>query len=144
MEYTPYYTHYYHLLNALPTEYRNKTILQQKLREKICAKLEQKTTLIQESIVEKYLIEGGVNQLASWINFYCKKCQHVASIVNLFQINEDRLFLKNPPEKPGWDLNFSPKLTKKVYLQVVKKIFAQLRYVLYKEIRQVQRQRKVN
>ena len=74
MEYTPYYTHYYHLLNALPTEYRNKTILQQKLREKICAKLEQKTILIQESIVEKYLIEGGVNQLASWINFYCKKC----------------------------------------------------------------------
>ena len=104
MEYTPYYTHYYHLLSALPTEYRNKTILQQKLREKICAKLEQKTMQIQENIVEKYLIEGGVNELATWINFYCKECSHVAAIVNLFQVNEDRLFLKTPPEKPNWDL----------------------------------------
>ena len=116
MEYTPYYTHYYHLLTALPTEYRNKTILQQKLREKICAKLEQKTMQIQENIVEKYLIDGGVNELATWINFYCKACPQVAAIVNLFQINEDKLFLKTPPEKPDWDLQFSPRLSKKVYL----------------------------
>ena len=28
MEYTPYYTHYYHLLTALQQEYRGKPILQ--------------------------------------------------------------------------------------------------------------------
>ena len=84
MEYTPYYTHYFHLLTALPQEYKNKSILQQKLREKICSKLEDRTEQIQEEIVEKYMVQGGVKELAVWINFYCKECPRVAEIVNLF------------------------------------------------------------
>lgn len=40
MEYTPYYTHYYHLLKALQREYASKPILQQKLTDRLCNKLE--------------------------------------------------------------------------------------------------------
>ena len=78
-----------------------------------------------------------MNELAVWINFYCKECPRVAEIVKLFQVNEDRLFLQTPPEKPSWELEFSPRLTKKVYVLVVKKIFAVFRYILYKEIRKI-------
>ena len=57
-------------------------------------------------------------------------------------MNEDRLFLQTPPEKPSWELDFSSRLTKKVYILVVKKIFAVFRYILYKEIRKIQRERR--
>ena len=83
-----------------------------------------------------------MNELALWINFYCKECPKIAAIVNLFEMNENRLFLKTPPEKPSWDLEFSPRLTKKVYVLVVKKIFSVFRYLLYKEIRKIQRERR--
>eukprot|EP00353_Schmidingerella_taraikaensis_P003266 CAMPEP_0185576820 /NCGR_PEP_ID=MMETSP0434-20130131/7668_1 /TAXON_ID=626734 ORGANISM="Favella taraikaensis, Strain Fe Narragansett Bay" /NCGR_SAMPLE_ID=MMETSP0434 /ASSEMBLY_ACC=CAM_ASM_000379 /LENGTH=113 /DNA_ID=CAMNT_0028194181 /DNA_START=46 /DNA_END=387 /DNA_ORIENTATION=+ len=43
MEYTPYYTHYYHLLAALQQEYRGKPVLQQKLTDRICNKLDEKS-----------------------------------------------------------------------------------------------------
>lgn len=48
MEYTPYYTHYYHLLTALQQEYHNKPVLQKKLTDRICNKLDQKTKEIQQ------------------------------------------------------------------------------------------------
>lgn len=83
------------------------------------------------------MIEGGVQELGIWINFYCNDCPKVAEIVNLFQENEDKLFLKTPPEKPSWELEFSPRLKKSVYILVVKKIFAVFRYMLYKEIRKI-------
>ena len=83
------------------------------------------------------MVEGDINELQAWINFYCNECPKVRAIVSLFQMNEDRLFLKMPPEKPSWELEFSPRLTKKVYILVVKKIFAVLRYTLYKEIRKI-------
>ena len=48
MEYTPYYTHYYHLVTALQQEYSGKPILQQKLSDRLCNKLEEKSKEIQE------------------------------------------------------------------------------------------------
>ena len=104
MEYTPYYTHYYHLLTALQQEYRGKPILQQKLTDKICTKLEEKTKQIQNEIVEKYMVEGESPELAAWIAHYCDEDANINRIINLFQINEDKLFLKHPPEKPEFEL----------------------------------------
>jgi hypothetical protein len=77
IEYTPYYTHYYHMLKALATEYAGKPILQKKLREKIQDKLESKVEEIQEQIIEKYIIEGGSEQLASWISYYSRVSEAV-------------------------------------------------------------------
>ena len=59
IEYTPYYTHFYHMLTALAAEYEDKPILQQKLRDKIKDKLEVKVEQIQEDIIEKYLIKDS-------------------------------------------------------------------------------------
>lgn len=42
IEYTPYYTHFFHMLVALGSEYEDKPTLQKKLREKIKDRLEQK------------------------------------------------------------------------------------------------------
>lgn len=141
MEYTPYYTHYFHLLGALEQEYRGKPILQQKLRDKICAKLEDKTKEIQAAVVEKYMVEGDSAELAAWISFYCQQDPLVSRLVNLFQVNEDKLFLRRPPEKPDFELQFPAKLSKRVYVLVVKKIFATMRHYMYKEIRAILRAR---
>ena len=42
IKYTPFYTHFYHMLIALETEYAEKPILRNKLRDKIQANLESK------------------------------------------------------------------------------------------------------
>ncbi len=135
MEYTPYYTHYYHLLTALQQEYRGKPVLQQKLTDRICNKLDEKTKQIQTEIVEKYMVEGESPELAAWMAHYCKTDAQINQIINLFQENEDKLFLKRPPVKPDFSLKFPDKLTKRVYIQIVKKVFAVMRHLLYKEIR---------
>ena len=62
-------------------------------------------------------------------------------IVALFQINEDRLFKQAQPEKPDFKLEFPERLTKKTYLNVVAKIFAVVRFQVYKEIRNLVRNR---
>ena len=53
----------------------------------------------------------------------------------------DKLFLKRPPEKPDFELIFPAQLTKRTYVLVVKKIFAVMRHLLYREIRKIQRAR---
>jgi len=86
------------------------------------------------------MIDGGSEQLASWIAFYSKQSPSIAQEVALFQLNEDRLF-KVPPEKPDFKLEFPERLTKKVYLSVVAKIFAVIRHKIYCAIRALVRQR---
>jgi len=83
------------------------------------------------------MVENETPELAAWISHYCSEDPHIARIINLFQINEDKLFLKHPPEKPDFELQFSPNLTKRVYILIVKKIFAVMRHLLYKEIRKI-------
>ena len=43
IEYTPFYTHYYHMLVALKQEYGDKPSLCKKLKERISEKLDKKT-----------------------------------------------------------------------------------------------------
>lgn len=71
------------MLTALSTEYEDKPILQQKLRDKIKDKLELKVEQIQADIIEKFLIKDS-DQLAHWISFYSKRSQTVAQTVALF------------------------------------------------------------
>lgn len=46
IKYTPYYTHFYHMLVALESEYAEKPVLKKKLREKIQDILEKKVAEI--------------------------------------------------------------------------------------------------
>ena len=87
------------------------------------------------------MVEGDSPELAAWIGHYCESDAQVKRIINLFQINEDKLFLKTPPEKPDFDLKFSPRLTKQVYVLVVKKVLAVVRHLIYSQIRTVIRSR---
>ena len=50
------------------------------------------------------MVEKETPELAAWISHYCNDDPHIARIINLFQINEDKLFLKHPPEKPDFEL----------------------------------------
>lgn len=83
------------------------------------------------------MVNGESPELAAWIAHYCKQDPSVNAIINLFQLNEDRLFLKRPPQKPDFELQFPGQLTKRVYVQIVKKVFAVMRHLLYKEIRKI-------
>ena len=87
------------------------------------------------------MVRGGTHELAAWIGFYCKADPMIANMVSLFQTNEDKLFLKSPAEKPSFNLQFDPRLTKKTYLLIIKKVFAIMRHLLYKNVRQVIRNR---
>lgn len=58
------------------------------------------------------MVEGDSPELAAWIAHYCEEDTSIKRIINLFQINEDKLFLKHPPEKPDFELHFNAKLTK--------------------------------
>ena len=87
------------------------------------------------------MIEGESPELGCWIAHYQKKDAYINGIINLFELNVDKLFLKRPPEKPDFELQFSPRLTKRVYINVIKKIFAVMRHRLYSEIRKVTRAR---
>lgn len=87
------------------------------------------------------MVQGGEPEIAAWINHYREDDSQIAFIVNLFQVNEEKLFLKRPPEKPDFQLEFPQEITKRVYVLVVKKIFAVLRHVMYKEIRKLIRAR---
>jgi hypothetical protein len=59
----------------------------------------------------------------------------------MFKINEDKLFKQEGPDKPDFKLEFPEKLSKKTYLNVVAKIFAVVRFKVYKEIRILVRNR---
>ena len=79
--------------------------------------------------------------MAAWIAYYCERDETILGIINLLEVNVDKLFLKKPAEKPDFALQFSDKLTKNLYVKIVKKIFAVMRHLLYKEIRKVLRAR---
>jgi hypothetical protein len=51
------------------------------------------------------------------------------------------LFKSNPVEKPDFELKFPTQMTKKLYVIIVKKIFAVLRFQIYKAIRAIVRGR---
>jgi hypothetical protein len=61
--------------------------------------------------------------------------------VSLFELNEARLFMKTPAEKPDFELSIPEGLTKRIYIRIVKKIFAVIRFQIYSEIRNIIRSR---
>jgi hypothetical protein len=91
---------------------------------------------IQDLIIEKYMI-ADAEELASWIDFYCESCSLVKQTVLLFQQNEDGILLESPPRKPDFNLDFPERLTKKLYLSVIGKIFAVMRYKVYTGVRKL-------
>ena len=56
--------------------------------------------------------------------------------------NNDRLFSGEYIEVPDFNLEFPMHLTKDLYLKVLKKIFATIRHLIYKEIRDIVKERK--
>ena len=87
------------------------------------------------------MVNGKSPELAAWIAFYCENDAHINAIINLFEINVDKLFLKRPPEKPDFELKFPERLTKSTYVLIVRKVFAVMRHLLYCEIRKILRAR---
>ena len=73
--------------------------------------------------------------LHDWIQFYMKDDPEVKRQVDLIDTNNDRLFAGEKPQPPNFGLEFPSTLTKETYLQMLKKIFAAIRHVVYKEIR---------
>ena len=65
------------------------------------------------------MVNGQSPELAAWIAFYCENDPHINAIINLFELNVDKLFLKRPPEKPDFKLIFPKELTKPKYVQIV-------------------------
>lgn len=59
--------------------------------------------------------------------------------VDLFDLNNERLF--NKLEAPDFELEYPETLTKEVYLSILKKVFATIRYRIYKQIRDIIRPR---
>ena len=51
------------------------------------------------------------------------------------------MFAADKPEPPDFELEFPATLTKEVYLKILRKIFAGIRHVIYKEIRNIVRNR---
>jgi hypothetical protein len=94
-------------------------------------------------VVDKFMITGGKDTLTNWISAH-KNEPEVARIVELFDLNEQRLFVKNPAERPDFELAVPEGMTKKVYVRIVKKIFAVMRHLIYKEIRAIVRSRPIN
>lgn len=87
------------------------------------------------------MVEGESPELAAWISYYCERDPEINAIFHMFENNEEKLFLKRPCEKPDFQLKFSLQLTKRTYVLIIKKIFAVLRHMLYKEIRKILRSR---
>lgn len=50
------------------------------------------------------MIPGGKDTLTKWISFH-KNDPEVSHMVELFNINEARLFDKTPAERPDFELN---------------------------------------
>ena len=48
------------------------------------------------------MVEGESEELAAWISHYCDSDEEIKKLVYILQVNEDRLFLKSPPEKPDF------------------------------------------
>jgi hypothetical protein len=53
------------------------------------------------------------------------------------QKNYISLCKENPAVEPDFQLKFPRELTKKIYFQVVSKLFAGIRFRIYSEIRQI-------
>jgi len=84
LQYTPFYTHYFHILTAIEQEYgQTKPILAQKLRDKVNERLDEKTTDIQNAVVEKFMVDS-VETLAGWITHYSKVSPQINKKVSLF------------------------------------------------------------
>lgn len=89
------------------------------------------------------MIPGGKDTLAQWISAH-KNQPEVGSLIELFDLNEQRLFVKNPAERPDFELAVPDGMTKQTYTRVVKKIFAVMRHLIYKEIRAIVRSRPIS
>jgi hypothetical protein len=79
--------------------------------------------------------------LHDWISHYMTEDASVKRQIEVIDTNMDRLFAGEKPQPPDFELEFPSTLTKEVYLMMLKKIFAAIRHVIYKEIRQIVRSR---
>ena len=137
IEYTPYYIHYYHVLTAIDQEYTDKPKIREDLRQKVHDRLDSKLKEVHADIIKRYMIDSE-RVLHDWIKHYLDD-PVVKRQVDLFNINNDKLFVKL--EAPDFELEFPSTLTKEVYIQILKKVFAGIRHTIYKEIRGIIRPR---
>lgn len=91
-------------------------------------------------ILKKYMVEDEA-KLAEWIQHYMKEDPEVKRQVEIIDKNNELLFGGPRPSPPNFELDFPSDLTKDKYLAMLKKIFAAIRHVIYKEIRGIVRSR---
>eukprot|EP00347_Sterkiella_histriomuscorum_P015111 403358280 len=137
IEYTPYYIHYYHSLQAVNQDYHSRPKLVESLTKKIQERLALKTDEVHQSILKKYMIDS--QQLHDWISHYIDDPQ-IKKQVDVIDVNNERLF-GEPLQEPNFNLEFPENLTKEVYLKILAKVFASIRHIIYKQIRTIVRAR---
>lgn len=71
MEYTPYYIHYYHSLQAVHSDYGDRPRLVLELTEKIKERLDTKINEVHADLLKKYMVESETT-LREWIVHYIK------------------------------------------------------------------------
>jgi hypothetical protein len=140
MEYTPYYIHYYHSLTAVHQDYGDRPRLVRQLKDKIRERLEAKCSEVHGELLKKYMVESQ-EKLHDWISHYMKDNPDIMRQVELIDRNNELLFAGETPLEPNFELLFPETLTKDTYLRILKKIFAAIRHVIYKEIRNIVRNR---
>ena len=93
---------------------------------------------VHQQIVKKYnLKEEGM--LHKWITHYMADTE-VATQIEIIDGNTEKLFGRELA-KPDFKLEFPATLTKETYVQMLKKIFAGIRYEVYRKIRSIVRNR---
>ena len=80
--------------------------------------------------------------LHQWITHYLERDPIIKHQIQLIDVNNERLFGESRLEAPDFGLDFPSNLTKEVFLQMLKKINAATRHIIYKEIRGIVRGRK--
>ena len=79
--------------------------------------------------------------LHTWISHYVKEDPEIKRQVDIIDKNNEYLFGSDSLREPNFELQFPDTLTKEVYLLMLKKIFAAIRHVIYKQIRELVRGR---
>lgn len=85
-------------------------------------------------MLKKYMVKDS-QTLGEWIQYYMKDDPEIKRQVDIIDSNNDKLFAGEKPLPPDFQLEFPHTLTKETYLSMLKKIFAAIRHVVYKEIR---------
>jgi hypothetical protein len=141
LEYTAYYVHYYHLLTAASQQYKDRPNILAKIRDVVKRRIEDKTAETNQRIVEKYALADG-EQLAALIGLHEKRSAGVRQAMEIFNREFENLCAEKTELRPvDFELDVPRALTKQVFMQVIQKMFACVRFQLYCAIRNIIRAR---